>query len=88
MLGGKRLGSWRDLYETDNLISLITLSHTKLLLTKEYSELIHSTKLQNSRVIPSLKMSFFPGESEGVKFLKHYEESFSERGGGSMTGLC
>ena len=46
---------------------------TKLLLTKNYSEIIIFGKITNL-TRNSLKMSFFPGHFERTKFLKNSEK--------------
>ena len=56
-------------------LELIT-SDTKLLLTKNYFEIIIFGKLTNL-TRNSLKMSFFPGHFESSKSLKNYENQFS-----------
>ena len=48
-------------------------SDTKLLLTKNYSEIIIFGKITNL-TRNSLKMSFFPGHFESTKSLKNYEK--------------
>ena len=48
-------------------------SDTKLLLTKNYSEIINFGKITNL-TRNSLKMSFFPGHFESTKSLKNYEK--------------
>ena len=53
--------------------SLCLPSDTKLLLTKNYSEIIIFEKITNfTRNFP--KKSFFPGDLESAKSLKNYEK--------------
>ena len=61
-----------DPFPNDPISELLT-SDTKLLLTKNYSEIIIFEKLRISRVIP-FRMSFFPGHVESTKSLKNYEK--------------
>ena len=51
-------------------------SDTKLLLTKNYSEIIIFVKITNFTRY-SLKKSLFPGDFESAKCLKSYEKYFS-----------
>ena len=53
------------------------LADTKLLLTKNYSEIIIFGKITNL-TRNSLKMSFFPGHFESTKSLKNYEKNNSQ----------
>ena len=48
-------------------------SDTKLLLTKNYSEIIIFVKITNF-IRNSSKKSFFPGDFESAKGLKNYEK--------------
>ena len=48
-------------------------SDTKLLLTKNYSEIVIFGKITNL-TRNSLKMSFFPGHFESTNSLKNYEK--------------
>ena len=57
----------------DSCAQVALPSDTKLLLTKNYSEIIIFGKITNL-TRNSLKMSFFPGHLESTQSLKNYEK--------------
>ena len=76
--GGQNCFQNRPFWEhrAPNMCLVEVYSDTKLLLTKNYSEIIVSQIIMNF-IRNSLKKSSFPGDFEGAKTLKDHEKEFS-----------